>query len=202
MTMANRRRPKIRLAALTLGLAVGGAAHAGDVDIGEEAGEVIGQIATVTRDFRLTDLPANLEIEADEMTFDYEGGQLSYRGNVKVRHGDVRIRSDELNLAFEPGRAKALEKIEATGNVEVLRGEERATGDAASYEPERQIITLTGKASLGSGGSSIGGESVVVYLAERRAEVKSTNVKTGQSKGRVRAVIDPDSLDLLDEPKR
>jgi lipopolysaccharide transport protein LptA len=173
-----------------------------DIDIGEKAGAVIGDIADVTRDFRLTDLPGNLEIEADEMAFDYEAGRLSYRGKVKVVHGEVTMRADKLELIFHPGRAKSLDQIEAIGNVEVLRGEERATGDQATYDPDRRIITLTGKATLGSGTSSIGVESVVVHLSERRAEIKSKNVRTGETGDRVRAVIDPDSLDILDDPKR
>jgi lipopolysaccharide export system protein LptA len=175
-------------------------ASAADIDIGEQAGEVIGEIAEVTRSFKLSDLPANLEIEADAMSFDYERGTLGYTGNVVVHHGDVRMRADRLRLSFLTGSEKKLQQIEAEGNVEVLRGSERATGRTATYDPEREVITLTGKASLGSGGNTIGGESVVVYLAERRAEVKGKNEQTG-APGRVRAVIDPNSLDLLGEPK-
>lgn len=174
---------------------------ASDVDIGERAGEVIGEIAQVTEDFSLTDLPGNLQIEANEMIFDYDRGELRYGGNVQVVHGDVRMRADRMVLKFNPGRVKSLKLLEAIGKVEVLRGEERAVGDHATYDPDRRIITLTGKASLGSGANSIGGESVVVYLAERRAEVKGGNARTGES-GRVRAVIDPESLDLLNEPKK
>jgi lipopolysaccharide export system protein LptA len=174
---------------------------AGDVDIGERAGEVIGEIAQVTEDFSLTDLPGNLQIEANEMLFDYERGELRYTGNVQVVHGDVSMNADRVVLEFNPGRAKSLKLLEAVGNVEVIRGEERAVGDHATYDPERRIITLTGKASLGSAGNSIGGESVVVYLAERRAEVKGGKARNGEG-GRVRAIIDPDSLDLLKEPKQ
>lgn len=184
------------LAAMTASFAI-----ASDIDIGERAGEVIGEIAQVTSDFSLTDLPANLQIEADEMLFDYDHGELRYSGNVKVVHGDVSMRADRMVLNFNPGRIKSLRQIEATGKVEVLRGEERAVGEHATYDPDRRIITLTGKASLGSAGNSIGGESVVVYLAERRAEVKGNNTRTGE-RGRVRAVIDPESLDLLKEPKK
>jgi lipopolysaccharide transport protein LptA len=187
--------------ALVLAAATPGRAPASDVDIGERAGEVIGEIAQVTEDFSLTDLPGNLEIEANEMMFDYDHGELRYGGDVKVVHGDVRMRADRMVLKFNPGRSKSLKLLEAIGKVEVLRGEERATGEHATYDPDRRIITLTGKASLGSGGNSIGGESVVVYLSERRAEVKGGNARTGES-GRVRAVIDPDSLDLLKEPKQ
>jgi lipopolysaccharide export system protein LptA len=174
-------------------------ARANDVDIGERAGEAIGKIAQVTNDFTLTDVPANLEIEADRMAFDYDQGELRYDGNVKVRHGEVSMRSEKLLLTFNSGRTKSLKTIEASGNVEVQRGEERASGEHASYDPNRRIITLTGKASLGSGTNRIGGESVVVYLAERRAEVKGGGPAAGEG-GRVRAVIDPKSLDLLKEP--
>ena len=59
-----------------------GVVAASDVDIGERAGEVIGQIAQVTEDFSLTDLPGNLEIEANEMMFDYDHGELRYGGDV------------------------------------------------------------------------------------------------------------------------
>ena len=191
----------VAIAAFVLAVSMPVLAVASDVDIGERAGEVIGEIAQVTEDFSLTDLPGNLQIEADEMIFDYDGGELRYSGNVKVVHGDVRMRADRMVLHFNPGRAKALKQIEAIGKVEVLRDEERAVGEHATYDPDRRIITLTGKASLGSGGNSIGGESVVVYLSERRAEVKGGNARTGES-GRVRAVIDPQSLDLLNEPKK
>ena len=174
-------------------------AHANDVDIGERAGEAIGEIAQVTNDFTLTNIPANLEIEADRMAFDYDQGELRYDGNVRVRHGEVSMRSEQLLLTFNAGRSKSLKTIEASGNVEVERGAERARGDHASYDPNRRIITLTGKASLGSGTNRIGGESVVVYLAERRAEVNGGGQAAGGS-GRVKAVIDPKSLDLLKEP--
>jgi len=176
-------------------------AGASDIDIGERAGEVIGEIAQVTEDFNLTDLPGNLEIEANEMMFDYDHGELRYGGDVRVVHGDVRMRADQMVLKFNPGRTKSLKLLEAIGKVEVLRGDERAVGDQATYDPERRIITLTGSASLGSRGNSIGGESVVVYLSERRAEGKGGKAQNGE-RGRVRAVIDPESLDLLKEPKQ
>ena len=97
------------------GFAAGLPSSRNDVDIGERAGEVIGKIAQVTEDFSLTDLPGNLQIEADEMLFDYARGELRYSGNVKVVHGDVRMRADRMILNFNPGRAKSLKQIEAIG---------------------------------------------------------------------------------------
>ncbi len=66
----------ILAASVVLAASGPGVVAASDVDIGERAGEVIGKIAQVTQDFSLTDLPGNLEIEANEMMFDYDHGEL------------------------------------------------------------------------------------------------------------------------------
>ena len=189
-------RPII-LATVAVGIAGLVASHAdaaGDINVNEEAGDVIGEIAEVVSDFRLTDLPTNLYIEADSMTFDYEAGELSYRGEVEVKHGDVELRSDELVLTFQPGAEKSLKTILARGNVQVLRGDERAYGNTAIYDPDAATITLEGDARLGSGKNTIGGETVVVHLDRKRAQIKGGKPGSG---GRVRAIIDPDSVKLL-----
>ena len=176
------------------GLVASGAEAAGDINVNEEAGDVIGEIAEVVSDFQLTDLPTNLYIEADSMTFDYDAGELSYRGNVEVKHGEVELRSDELVLTFQPGDEKSLKTILARGNVQVLRGDERAYGNTAIYDPDAATITLEGDARLGSGKNTIGGETVVVHLDRKRAQIKGGTPGSG---GRVRAIIDPDSVKLL-----
>jgi lipopolysaccharide export system protein LptA len=176
------------------GLVASGAEAAGDINVNEEAGDVIGEIAEVVSDFQLTDLPTNLYIEADSMTFDYEAGELSYRGKVEVKHGEVELRSDELVLTFQPGDEKSLKTILAHGNVQVLRGDERAYGNTAIYDPDAATITLEGDARLGSGKNTIGGETVVVHLDRKRAQIKGGKPGSG---GRVRAIIDPDSVKLL-----
>ena len=167
-----------------------------DIEIDEQAGDVIGEIANVVSDFRLTDLPANLQIEADSMTFDYDKGRLVYIGSVEVRHGNVELKSDELVLAFQPGRAKSLDTITAIGHVAVTRGSENASGDRAIYDPKNSTITIEGNARLGSGENTIGGETVVVHLDRKRADIKGGKPGSG---GRVRAVIDPSTLELLEE---
>lgn len=187
----------IALAAVAVGIAGVMASHAqaaGDINVNEEAGDVIGEIAEVVSDFRLTDLPANLYIEADSMTFDYEAGELSYSGEVEVKHGDVELRSDELVLTFQSGDEKSLKIILARGNVQVSRGDEHAYGNTAVYDPDAATITLEGDARLGSGENSIGGETVIVHLDRKRAQIQGGAPGSG---GRVRAIIDPDSVKLL-----
>jgi lipopolysaccharide transport protein LptA len=157
---------------------------------GENAGDVISMVARIVRSFRLTKVSSSMEVLADHMEFDYQKGSLSYEGNVRVTHGGVKLKSDLLTITFKPGADKPLDTIRASGNVQVDYGQETASGDVALYDPQRGTVTLSGGAHLGSGKSSIEGESVVVYLDEGKAIIE------GGSKGPVRALIDPDSLDV------
>ena len=161
-----------------------------DLDIDADTGEVIDEIKNVVSDFELSNVPADLEVEAESMTFDYEGGKLVYKGDVEVIHGTVNMSSDELLLSFDVGKKKSLQSVAAKGNVTVIRGTEKATGESAIYNPSKGTIVLKGNAKLGSGPNLVSGDSVTVYLIEGRAVVNS-----GKTAGRVKAYIDPNSFD-------
>jgi lipopolysaccharide export system protein LptA len=165
-------------------------AHAADVEVGERAGEAIGRLAEAVRDFRLTSLPSDLQVQARSMEFDFRQGQLLYKGAVAVRHGDVRMNADELKITFQPKNPREVQRIEARGDVKVDHETETATGRLAVYDPGHATITLTGDARLGSGPNTVQGEKVVVYLDEGRAIVE------GGESGPVRAYIEPDSKSL------
>jgi lipopolysaccharide export system protein LptA len=162
-------------------------AVAEDVEVGERAGEAIGKMADAVSDFRLTALPSDLHVEARSMVFDYRKGQLLYEGAVHVKHGDVRMDADELSVTFEPKNPREVKQIKATGNVRVKHETETASGQSAIYDPTKAVLTLTGKARLGSGPNTVEGEKVIVYLDEGRAVVEG-----GDSKP-VRAYIEPKS---------
>jgi len=164
-----------------------------DVEVGEKAGQAIGKMADAVKDFRLQSAPADLKVEARSMVFDFKKGQLLYEGNVHVRHGEVKMDADRLQVTFEPKNPQKVQRIEATGNVHVVHQTETASGRLAVYDPERATITLTGDARLGSGPNTVQGEKVVVFLDEGRAVVE------GGNSGPVRAFIVPKgtSLDRL-----
>jgi lipopolysaccharide export system protein LptA len=167
-----------------------GVARAADVDIGERAGREIGRLAETVRDFRLTRAPADLQVEARTMEFDFKKGQLLYEGDVHVRHGEVKMDADRLQVTFVPKHPDKVEKIEASGRVRVLHQTETASGRLGIYDPGHATITLTGDARLGSGPNTVQGERVVVYLDEGRAVVE------GGTSGPVRAYIEPKSDSL------
>jgi lipopolysaccharide export system protein LptA len=183
----------LRLALLCAGVALtlnAHDAHAEDVEVGERAGEAIGNLAETVRDFRLTSLPTDLRVQARSMEFDFRQGQLLYKGAVNVQHGDVRMNAEELKITFEPKNPREVKKIEARGDVKVHHETETASGRLAVYDPTRATITLTGDARLGSGPNTVEGEKVIVFLDEGRAIVE------GGDSGPVKAFIEPDSKSL------
>jgi lipopolysaccharide export system protein LptA len=192
----SRRRTALALVATAALVLSTRAWSAREVEITSKTGDVISEIARASRTFKLAAVPADVRIQADSLVFDYGAGELFYRGNVSISQGDVNVRANELAILFEPGRSGTLRSVRAEGDVHVTRGKETATGDVAMYDPDGQTIVLSGGARIGSGPNSIEGEQVVVQLREERTVVEGgTDERTGEKK-RVRAVIDPDSVDI------
>jgi len=159
-----------------------------EIEVRGETGDLIGNVADVVGAFKLSKLPAKLHVTADKMEFNYKDGRLAYEGNVDVRHGDIQLKANSLVMIFEPEDAQNLKSISATGDVEVVRGDEVARGQSAVYDPVKATLKLTGDATLGTGPNVVKGESVMVYIDEGRAIVEG-------GKGPVRATIEPGSLE-------
>lgn len=179
--------------------------------IAEDGAALLGSVADVAGKLRLTNLPAPVTVSAGRMEFDYDDGLLLYTGNVEVDHAGMQLKAKELSIEFEPGAKKALRKMVAKGNVVVTRGEERATGGLALYDPAKATVTLSENAKLTSGPNSIEGPRVIIYLDERRASVEGSasaqaepgsdgSVAPQYANGRVRVVLVPESLPTQKSP--
>ena len=167
-----------------------------EVEITSKTGDIISEIARASRKFQLAEVATDVRITADSLVFDYQAGELFYRGNVNVSQGDVSVSAKSLSILFEPGASGSLRSVKAEGDVRVQRGKETATGDLATYDPDSQTIKLSGRARIGSGPNSVEGEQVVVRLREERTVIEGgTDERTGEKK-RVRAIIDPKSVDI------
>jgi lipopolysaccharide export system protein LptA len=207
--------PKTRLrwlASMVVAASFAGSAPAADIVVDRKAGDLINDIATATRKFRLATVPSDLRVRSQKMRFSYELGELAYSGSVQVAQGNIRLQADELQIQFEPQQTGALRVIRAMGNVQIQHRNESALGDLAVYDPAAATLTLTGNVRLGSGPNSLQGERVIVYIDEDRTEIQGSPLPSApdtatpeqatapgtepKPTGRVRAVIDPKSLEL------
>jgi lipopolysaccharide export system protein LptA len=137
-----------------------------------------------------------IEVEADKLEVsETETERIAvFEGNVSVRRGETTIRAGRLALHSDLGgdvadlaaADEAIRRIEATGGVSVISGDQNATGNSASYDLHSQTITLAGDVRLAQGDSVISGERLVIDLARGTARVEESG------NNRIRATFVPD----------
>ena len=118
-----------------------------------------------------------ISIQADSTVADINGETATYKGNVHVVQGDLRLRSDTLAIRAQKG---TISRIEANGSVVVASAQGQATGANAVYDVTKRIVTLTGKVVLTNGQNVMRGTTLVVNLASGQANLPSP---TGRVEG-------------------
>ena len=144
-----------------------------------------------------------IQITAQRLVSDTANDQAEFIGNVRASQGQTVITADSLKVFFadqsDSGQFKAgqgapaqsLEKLVATGNVEIKFDNRLAVARQAVYITAQRTLILTGPgASVTSGDNTITGETITFYRADGRFTVD------GGSNGRVKAVILPEASGL------
>jgi lipopolysaccharide export system protein LptA len=139
-----------------------------------------------------------IHITAQRLISDSAHNNAEFIGNVCARQGDTVITADRLKIFFagksENGNAsptQSMEKLVATGNVEIKFDNRLAVAQQAVYITAQRVLTLTGpEATVTSGDNTISGESITFYREDGRFTVE------GGSNGRVKAIILPEESGL------
>ncbi len=139
-----------------------------------------------------------IHISAQRLISDTTHNQAEFIGNVRARQGETLITADSLKIFFagkseagETSPAQSLEKLVATGNVEIKFDNRLAVARQAVYITAQRLLILTGPgATITSGDNTITGETITFYREDGRFTVE------GGSNGRVTAVILPETSGL------
>jgi len=137
-------------------------------------------------------------ISAERLISNTADNNAEFIGSVRARQGETQIMADSLKIFFsgksEAGAtspAQSLEKLVATGNVEIKFDNRLAVARQAVYITAQRMLILTGPgAMVTSGDNTIAGETITFYRADGRFTVE------GGSNGRVKAVIIPEESGL------
>ena len=108
-------------------------------------------------------------ITSDRMRSENGGQKIIFSSNVMAVRGDMTITSDIMEVYNTPDK-KQTEEIVAIGNVVIIRGEKKATGDRAVYLEQLQKIILTGspKAMAWEGKDIIEGREMIFLMEKDR----------------------------------
>jgi lipopolysaccharide export system protein LptA len=108
---------------------------------------------------------APVNYAADRIELQDRQNRVILSGNVDISQGDLRVRAARTTVAYTNAGGLKIQRIDATGGVEVNRGTESARGNVAVYDFDRRIITMLGSVALRRGSDTLTGGRLVIDLA-------------------------------------
>lgn len=107
---------------------------------------------------------APVDYAADRIELQDRQQRVVLSGNVDIAQAGLRLRAARTTVAYNDDGALRINRIDATGGVQVTRGDESARGDVGVYDFNRNVITLSGNVGLRRGSDTLNGGRLVIDL--------------------------------------
>ena len=136
---------------------------------------------------------APVDYAADRIELQDRQNRVVLSGNVDITQAGLRVRAARTLVNYSDAGSLSIQRITATGGVQVTRGNETASGDVAVYVFARRVITMAGNVRLRRGTDTLNGGRLVIDLRSGVSSVDGsasgsssvTGETTGSSNGRV-----------------
>lgn len=130
---------------------------------------------------------APVSYAADRIELQDRQNRVVLSGNVQINQAGLNLNAARTIVNYSDAGSLRIQRIMATGGVNVSRGNERASGDTAVYDFNRRIITMAGNVRLNRGGDTLNGGRLVIDLASGVSSVdgraSGSSSVTGQTSG-------------------
>ncbi|MEN0000439.1 MAG: LptA/OstA family protein [Pseudomonadota bacterium] len=122
-----------------------------------------------------------VQIDGDRLEVLEEQGQAVFDGNVKIVQGDTIVSARRLVIHYSAGAtdgsavpgASGIERLVASGGVNIQRGDQIATGDTGTFDMASEVFTLTGqRVTLSDNGNLATGCRLVVTMKDSRSRLE------------------------------
>jgi len=138
-------------------------------------------------------------VDAEEVDMDFKTGKRTYRGNVLVRQGTLRIEADQITTTHNDG---VLQIAVAIGKPAIFRqrpdGKDHdvvGKGLRLELDHPNEIITLHKNARIEQNQDSIAGETIVYNMSTDQLKVRGgTKIETHTATGGVAPVATPQAM--------
>lgn len=110
------------------------------------------------------DSKAPVNFAADHIELQDKQKRVVLSGDVDITQANLRLRAARTTLAYTDQGTLKIQRIDATGGVQVTRGNESGRGDAAVYDFDRKLITMVGNVTLRRGSDTLNGGRLVIDL--------------------------------------
>jgi lipopolysaccharide export system protein LptA len=143
-----------------------------------------------------TDPDKPIEVEADALEVENTKQTATFIGNVRVKQGEMRLKSDKLTVFYNGSGgagSSRIDRIAASGNVVVSAPDaQTASGEWATYQVTDRQIEMGNAVVLRQGDNVIRGSRLYVNLATGQARVSGAEGANNGGTGRVRGLFQPD----------
>ncbi|MFT6022555.1 MAG: lipopolysaccharide export system protein LptA [Ascidiaceihabitans sp.] len=140
------------------------------------AAPVFAQGTNVTFGTITQDTTAPVEVTADNLSVDQSTGTAIFIGNVLIGQGELRISAAKVLVVYRQ-ESEGIARLEASGGVTLLFGQDAAEAQRADYNIDSGTIEMSGDVLLTQGRSALTSEKMTVNLSDGTARM-SGRVKT------------------------
>lgn len=124
-------------------------------------------------------------ITSESLTADNKAKTALFEGSVVARKGEMTLFADKMLVYYSEGKgSNNIKKIDAEGNVKLIKGDRVVTSRFATYfsEPEERII-FTGEPRASEGGNVVTGTKMIYFMKDDRSIVENSKVFLIERKG-------------------
>ncbi|AZI38227.1 lipopolysaccharide transport periplasmic protein LptA [Caenibius tardaugens] len=107
---------------------------------------------------------APVNFAADRIELQDRQDRVVLSGNVDITQGELRLKAARTTVDYTNAGSLTVQRITATGGVNVTRGTESAQGNVGIYDFNNRVITLVGNVALRRGGDTLNGQRLTMDL--------------------------------------
>lgn len=123
-----------------------------------------------------------VEVTADNLAVNQTSGTAVFTGNVLIGQGEMRLSAPRVLVVYLEDQS-GIERLQASGGVTLVSGEDAAEAAQADYNVETGLIEMQGDVLLVQGVNALTAEKMFV----------DTKAGTARMSGRVKTVLQPDN---------
>lgn len=127
-----------------------------------------------------SDLP--VEVTAENLDVDQNDGTAIFTGDVLVGQGQMRLSAPRVLVVYLAD-GSGIARLQATGGVTLVSGEDAAESASADYDVQTGMIEMTGDVLLVQGPAALTADKMTV----------DTVAGTARMNGRVSTVLQPEA---------
>ncbi len=116
-----------------------------------------------------------INITSETLTSDNKAHTALFEGKVVAKTTDTTIHADKMLVYYNEGSGEVT-KIEATGNVRLLKGGRLITSQAATYYADEDKVVFTGEPRAEDGENVVTGNVMTYYISQDRSFVEKSKV--------------------------